>query len=69
MIYSDNARGFVAAPDKILGQFEPFTPEWRFIAPNSPWLGGWLERLVISVKSALRKTVGGNCLARAELET
>ena len=27
VIYSDNAKGFVAAPDKILGQFGPFTPE------------------------------------------
>ena len=69
VIYSDNAKGFVAAPDKILGQFGPLTPEWRFIAPNSPWRGGWWERLVRSVKSALRKTVGGNCLTRAELET
>ena len=69
VIYSDNAKGFVAAPDKILRQFGPLTPEWRFIAPNSPWWGGWWERLVRSVKSALRKTVGGNCLARAELET
>ena len=40
VIYSDNAKGFVAAPDKILGQFGPLTPEWRFIAPNSPWWGG-----------------------------
>ena len=69
VIYSDNAKGFVAAPDKILGQLGPLTPEWRFIAPNSPWWGGWWERLVRSVKSALRKTVGGNCLTRAELET
>ena len=69
VIYSDNAKGFVAAPDKILGQFGPLTPEWRFIAPNSPWWGGWWERLVRSVKSALRKTVGGNCLTRTELET
>ena len=69
VIYSDNAKGFVAAPDKIIGQFGPLTPEWRFIAPNSPWWGGWWGRLVRSVKSALRKTVGGNCLARAELET
>ena len=69
VIYSDNAKGFVAAPDKILGQFGPLTPECRFIAPNSPWWGGWWERLGRSVKSALRKTVGGNCLTRAELET
>ena len=69
VIYSDNAKGFVAAPDKNLRQFGPLTPEWRFIAPNSPWWGGWWERLVRSVKSALRKTLGGNCLAWAELET
>ena len=60
VIYSDNAKGFVVAPDKILHQFGPF------IAPNSSWSGGWWER---SVKSALKKSVSGNCLARAELET
>ena len=58
VIYSDNAKGFVAAPDMILGQFGPLTPEWLFIAPNSPWWGGWWERLVRSVKSALRKNSG-----------
>ena len=31
VIYSDNAKGFVAAPDKILHQFGPLTPEWRFM--------------------------------------
>ena len=54
VIYSDNAKGFVAAPDKILRQFGPLTPEWRFITPNSPWRGGWWERLARSVRSALR---------------
>ena len=40
VIYSDNAKVFVVAPDKILRQFGPLTPEWQFIAPNSPWWGG-----------------------------
>ena len=51
VIYSDYAKGFVAAPDKILGQFGPLTPEWRFIAPNSPWWGGWWERLIREISS------------------
>ena len=51
VIYSDNAKGFVAAPDKILDQFGPLTPEWRFIAPNSPWWGGWWQRLVRSAST------------------
>ena len=44
-------------------------PEWKFIAPHSPWWGGWWERLVQSVKSALKKTIGAHCLTRTELET
>ena len=44
-------------------------PEWKFIAPRSPWWGGWWERLVRSVKLALKKSVGVSCLTRIELET
>jgi hypothetical protein len=68
-IYSDNARGFKAMPDLLRGVFLQLTPEWRWIAPASPWWGGFWERLVRSVKSALRKSVGSRSLTYAELLT
>ena len=46
-----------------------FAPKWKFIVPLSPWFGGWWERLIRSIKTALRKTVGVRCLTRGELET
>ena len=69
VLYSDNAKGFVASPSQLQRQFGLFAPEWRFIAPLSPWWGGWWERLVRSMKGALKKTVGANCLSHSELET
>ena len=36
---------------------------------RSPWRGGWWERLIQSLKSALKKTVGCKCLTRGEQET
>ena len=44
-------------------------PKWKFIVPLSPWFGGWWERLIRSIKTDLRKTVGARCLTRGELET
>ena len=69
VIYSDNAKGFTASPTALQRQFGHVAPEWKFIAPHSPWWGGWWERLVQSVKSALKKTIGAHCLTRTELET
>ncbi|XP_076030380.1 uncharacterized protein LOC143018676 [Oratosquilla oratoria] len=42
---------------------------WKFIAPRFPWWGGWWERHVRSVKSALKKCLGTRCLTKCELET
>lgn len=69
VIYSDNAKGFVAAQGELLKKFGTSTPDWKFIAPRAPWWGGWWERLVRSVKSALRKSVGSKRLSVSELET
>ena len=69
IIFSDNAKGFTASPQQLQKQFGHAAPEWRFIAPRSPWWGGWWERLIRSVKLALRKSLGSNCLAYRELET
>ena len=52
-IYSDNAKTFKAFSKQIGAIFGHLAPSWRFIAPLSPWWGGWWERLVKSVKSSL----------------
>ena len=52
-IHSDNATCFVAASKEYQGP-NGVRPEWSFIPPNSPSMGGAWERLVGVVKSALR---------------
>ena len=69
VIFSDNAKGFVASPQQLQKQFGHVAPDWRFIAPRSPWWGGWWERLIRSIKSSLKKTFGRHSLTRTELET
>jgi hypothetical protein len=39
---------------------------WRFSPPAAPWWGGFYERVVGMVKSALRKTLGGAKLSYDE---
>lgn len=43
--------------------------KWKFIPEYAPWMGGFYERLVQSVKRALRKTIGKSCLSYVQLET
>jgi hypothetical protein len=68
-VWSDNAKTFVAASQTMLQTFGSLAPQWNYIVPRSPWWGGWWERLVKSVKSALKKSVGKRRLTRVELET
>ena len=68
IIYSDNAKTFKSLKGKMLSLFGHTCPKWKFIAPRSPWWGGFWERMVKSVKSATRKTVGSSFLTRSELE-
>uniref|UniRef100_A0A5S6QN70 DUF5641 domain-containing protein n=1 Tax=Trichuris muris TaxID=70415 RepID=A0A5S6QN70_TRIMR len=42
---------------------------WRFITERAPWTGGYWERLVRSVKSALRKVLGHALLTEIEMGT
>ncbi|GFS54408.1 integrase catalytic domain-containing protein [Trichonephila clavipes] len=42
---------------------------WQFIIERAPWWGGFYERLIRTVKLALRMTVGRATLFRDELET
>ena len=68
-IYSDNARTFVSASSSLRAELGPACPEWKFIAPRAAWWGGFWEKMVRSVKSSLRKTLGNSCLTKPELET
>ncbi|GFS66623.1 integrase catalytic domain-containing protein [Trichonephila clavipes] len=45
------------------------TCKWQFIIERAPWWGGFYERLIRTVKLALRKTVGRATLFCDELET
>ncbi len=42
---------------------------WRFTVAYAPWMGGIYERLVASVKSAFKKTVGRRLLSLEQLFT
>ncbi|KAG1664055.1 hypothetical protein GQR58_020001 [Nymphon striatum] len=68
-IYSVNAKTFVAAEQHLVKMYGDFSPKWKYITPRAPWQGGWWERLVRSVKSALRKSIGCRSLSKIELET
>ena len=68
-VYSDNHKGFKRCKELVTSKFGSLAPKWNFIAPLSPWRGGWWERLVRSVKSSLKKTLGKKLLCREELET
>ena len=68
-IFSDNHKGFKKCPRMVGAYFGHKAPKWEFIAPLSPWRGGWWERLVKSVKSSLKKTICKAKLTRVELET
>ena len=43
--------------------------KWRFIPEHGPWAGGCYERVIGTVKSALRKVLGKTCLSVWELQT
>ncbi|KAJ8030134.1 Fatty acid synthase [Holothuria leucospilota] len=57
VIYSDNAKTFAKGQTKLLELYGSECPTWKFIAPRAPWWGGWWEKLVGSVKSALKKSL------------
>lgn len=69
IVYSDNARTFKGSIQSLKSLYGPVCPEWKFIAPRSPWWGGWWERLVKSVKSPLKRSLGTSLCTRCELET
>ncbi|KRY28041.1 hypothetical protein T01_6882 [Trichinella spiralis] len=81
VIQSDNFRTFKQADAFIRSLFvgkriEQFQNElacrciqWKYTTERAPWSGGYWERLVRSVKNALRKVLGRSLLRFDELRT
>ncbi|XP_064464732.1 uncharacterized protein LOC135376084 [Ornithodoros turicata] len=79
VIYSDNAPTFkrynkeLAAlwrrirDDQVLDWLGTNSVSWKFIPTNAPWWGGFYERLIRSVKQALKKTIGRKSLTYGDL--
>ena len=78
LIITDDAKTFKAA-DKFLGKLyedekvREFISrnriQWRYILAKSPWVGGFYERMIGTVKRCLRKVLGNARLAYDELQT
>ena len=69
VVYSDNGKNLVGGQRALTSYLGSLAPEWRFNCPRAPWWGGWWERLVRSVKSAIKKSIRKECLSRVELCT
>lgn len=61
-VYSDNAACFRSLAPLVQAK-------WQFIPERSPQWGGWWERMVQTVKRALKKVVGRTSLNSSELHT
>ena len=69
IIYTDNARTYKAASATMQARFGKEIVCWKNICPLSPNWGGWWERLVRTVKSALKKSLGKQSVPKTELST
>nr|XP_022904604.1 uncharacterized protein LOC111416738 [Onthophagus taurus] len=81
VVYSDNAKTFkrtdlelrklsaILESEKIQDLVRKHRIHWRFIAERAPWWGGFWERMVKTVKDALKITLGRAYVERDELET
>ena len=55
--------------DSIKAEMSARGIQWKFITEQSPWRGGWWERMVRAVKEPLRKILGKALLTYSELNT
>ncbi|GBM34821.1 hypothetical protein AVEN_208028-1 [Araneus ventricosus] len=81
VVISDNARTFKRAELEIkriwnilnhpdMKNFYSFTGiKWQYIVERATWWGGFYERMVRTVKTALRKTLDKSCLTVQQLLT
>ncbi len=81
-IISDNARNFTLARKTLHAAWEAtmtdhavsdFTArqgiEWKFITEYAPWMGGFYERMIGSVKRSLKKSMNQPSLTLTQLQT
>lgn len=69
VVYCDNFRTFKCAERLLQSRYGRLAPQFKFSAPLAPWWGGQFERMVRTVKSALKKSLGQRYLSKAELQT
>ena len=63
-MYSDNAKSFKKVAELLSSQIL-----WKFIPDRSPHWGGFYERLIGTIKSCLRKSIGRACLSLDNFST
>ena len=77
-VVSDNAKTFIAAAKdivkivrakEVIQYMSNNGVTWKFIVERATWWGGFWERLVQTVKRALKKLIGQSCLSFEELRT
>lgn len=81
VVFSDNARTFkraelelkqlwtvISHPD-VKRYYASNNIEWKYIVERAAWWGGFYERMVRTVKVALRKTLGKSSLTIDQLQT
>ena len=77
-VISDNAKTFqslskevcaIVQSPEVLQYFSNCQITWKFIVERAPWWGGFWERMVRTVKLALRKTMGRASFTFEEMNT
>lgn len=81
IIYSDNAKTFKRVDFEIQQLYKNIDSceissyaanrgiRWKFIVERAPWWGGWWERMIRTIKNALKATIGRANLTYEQLET
>ena len=69
VVYCDNFRTFKCAERLLQRQYGQLAPRFKYSAPLAPWWGGQFDRMVRTVKSALRKSLGQRSLTKGKLRT
>lgn len=77
IVYSDNAKAFRCSAKQLCSLFEDDVQDyasshrikWRFIVECAPWWGGFWERVIRTIKEALKRCLGRSSLRYNELLT
>lgn len=76
-VYSDNARAFhscarqlrLLSSEDVINYASSQCIHWKFIAEHASWWGGFWERVIRTIKDALKRCLGCSCLTYEELRT